>query len=210
MALEAERNMLQKEKKKIGEAEECWQPEKNEAEKCQGIDWAALKTLRGGGWRKAQLQVAAGAGCQGQGERGGEEPERAENPPSGSPGQASTCGTDPLSREVGTPCPFPGFGEGVREPLPKESEDFCFSTRCQSKDGDAKKIRPSTAVGNWRAHRSRKRLFCHEHTPGHTPAQVTAGKYPFLLPENGLSDGSQRNRLCSHHRHRSRRQDQEV
>lgn len=28
MALEAERNMLQKEKKKIGEAEECWQPEK--------------------------------------------------------------------------------------------------------------------------------------------------------------------------------------
>lgn len=52
-------------KKKIGEAEECWQPEKNEAEKCQGIDWAALKTLRGGGWRKAQLQVAAGAGCQG-------------------------------------------------------------------------------------------------------------------------------------------------
>lgn len=38
---------------------------KNEAEKCQGIDWAALKTLRGGGWRKAQLQVAAGTGCQG-------------------------------------------------------------------------------------------------------------------------------------------------
>lgn len=39
----------------------------------------------GGGWRKLQLQVAAGTGCE-ETECGGAEPEQGENHPSGRPG----------------------------------------------------------------------------------------------------------------------------
>lgn len=85
LALEAERNMLQKKrKKKMGKQRSVGSQKKNEAKKCQGIDWTALKTLRGGGWRKPQLQVAAVTECQGY--RECEEAEPGENPPSGSPG----------------------------------------------------------------------------------------------------------------------------
>lgn len=70
--------------KKMGKQRSVGSQKEKEAKKCQGIDWAALK--RGGGWRKAQLQVAEGTRCQEYRERGGEEPERGENPPSGSPG----------------------------------------------------------------------------------------------------------------------------
>lgn len=171
------------EEKKNGEAEECWQPEKKRSKEmprhwldCSGNpqEWWLEKTPAAGGssdrvpgvqrawrgrtWWKSSLR----------------QPRLRQH----------MWHCPPLL--VGTSFPFPASGEGVRQPLPKESEDFCSSARCQSKDGDAKKIHPSIAVGNWRAQRCRKRLFCHKHTPGHTPAQVTAGKYPFLLPKNGL------------------------
>lgn len=92
-------------RRKIGEAEEFWQPGKK---KMKQRHRAALKTLRGGGWRKAQLQVVGG-------------------------------------------------------------------TQSEVKRQNMVKILPQEGR-----------------------------KYPFPLPKNGLSEGSQRNQLCPLHWHRGR------
>lgn len=81
-----------------------------------------------------------------------------------------------LWRKQGNPC----------QRLQESAEDF--STRWQSKDVDAKKIHPSTVVGNWRARASSKRLFCQ--APAHQynshPRARTSAPYFCKIPLSSL------------------------